>query len=69
MGIIMNKQQFISQLMRGESTSRSCEEMDDKTLTFAEMQAIASGDPEIQERFELEQDIKKLHILEAGHRK
>lgn len=65
--IVETKQRFISQLMRGETTSRVCEDLDEISIGFAEAQAIASGDPRIKEKIELDTDIKRLNILKAQY--
>jgi hypothetical protein len=67
MNIIVNKQKFISQLMRGKTTVRSCSDVDETVLTYAEMQAIASGDSRIKERIDLEVETQRLHTLKNGH--
>ncbi|GHU59149.1 hypothetical protein FACS1894133_5310 [Clostridia bacterium] len=69
MQIITNKQKFISQLMNGNTTARTCEDFDDKILSYAEMQSLASGDPRIKERIDTDVRLKELQVLEAAHKK
>lgn len=67
MNIIVTKQKFISQLMNGESSARSCEDVDDMVLNYTEMQALATGDPRIKEKIELDTDVARLKMLENEH--
>ncbi|GHU58166.1 hypothetical protein FACS1894133_2410 [Clostridia bacterium] len=67
LSIVTTKQKFISQMLNGKTVSRSCEDMDEKVLTYAEMQAVASGDPRIKERIELETEVSQLRSLESRH--
>ena len=52
MNIIITRQKFISQLMSGNSSARSCEDVDEMVLNYTEMQALATGDPRIKEKIE-----------------
>ena len=61
------KQRFISQVMTSRSPARSCEDMDDQTLSYAEVKSLATGDPRIKERMDLEMEISKLKLLRASH--
>lgn len=60
MNIIVTKQRFISQLMSGDTTARSCEDVDEAVLNYSEMQALASGDERIKEKIELDGDVARL---------
>lgn len=66
-GIIENKQRFISQIMTGKSPVRTCEDIDETTLSFAEVKALASGNPLIMEKTELESDIAKLRLIKSRY--
>lgn len=67
MNIIVTKQKFISQLMSGKTTARSCEDVDEMVLNYTEMQALATGDPRIKEKIELDTDVARLKMLESEH--
>lgn len=67
MNIIVTKQKFISQLMSGNTTARSCEDVDEMVLNYTEMQALATGDPRIKEKIELDTDVARLKLLESEH--
>lgn len=66
-GLIENKQKFIGQLMSGKNPSRSCEDVDEAALSYAEVKALASGDPRIMEKTELDGQVTKLKLLKANH--
>lgn len=66
-GLIENKQKFIGQLMSGKNPSRSCEDVDEAALSYAEVKALASGDPRIMEKTELDGQVRKLKLLKANH--
>lgn len=66
-GLIENKQKFIGQLMSGKNPSRSCEDVDEAALSYAEVKALASGDPHIMEKTELDGQVTKLKLLKANH--
>ena len=61
------KQRFISQVMTSRSPVRSCEDIDDQTLSYAEVKSLATGDPRIKERMDLEMEISKLKLLRSSH--
>lgn len=65
--ILENKQRFISQIMTSKTPVRSCQDIDDATLSMAEAKALAAGDPHIKERMDLEIEISKLKMLKANH--
>lgn len=67
MSIIVNKQKFISQIMTGKTPARTCQDVDEMVLNYSEMQAIASGDPRVKEKIELDNDIARLRLLESEH--
>ncbi len=69
MSIIVNKQKFISQIMSGKTPARTCSDVDEMVLNYSEMQAIASGDPRIKEKIELDNDVTRLRLLESEHQK
>ena len=64
---VENKQKFISQIMTSRSPVRSCEDVDEATLSFAEIKALCAGDPRIKERIELDMDVSRLRLLKASH--
>lgn len=63
--LVESKQKFISQIMSGKSTSRSCDDIDATALSYAEIKALATGNPMIKEKMELDIDISKLKILKS----
>ncbi len=67
LGIIVNKQKFISQLMSGKTPARTCEDVDDMVLNYAEMQSLATGDKRIKEKIELDGEVARLRTLESEH--
>ena len=64
---VENKQKFISQIMTSKSPVRSCEDVDETALSFAEIKALCAGDPRIKERMDLDVDVSKLRIMKADH--
>lgn len=66
-GIVETKQRFISQILTSKELARSCEDVDEIVLNFAEIKAIASGNPLILERIEVEQEIARLRVLKMAH--
>lgn len=62
-----NKQKFIAQIMTSKSPVRSCEDVDESVLSFAEVKALCAGDPRIKERMDLELEVSKLKIMKADH--
>ena len=65
MSIIVNKQKFISQIMSDKTPTRTCQDVDEMVLNYSEMQAIASGDPRIKEKIELDGEVTRLRMLES----
>ncbi len=64
---VENKQKFISQIMTSKSPVRSCEDVDETALSFAEIKALCAGDPRIKERMDLDVEVAKLKIMKADH--
>ena len=62
------KQRFISQIMTSKTPLRSCEDVDESVLSYAEVKALCIGDPRIKEKMELDIDVSKLKLLEASFR-
>ena len=69
MGIITNKVKFINQIMTSKDPVRISEDVDEMVLTYSQMQAIASGNPMIKEKIQLDNDIAMLKTLESEHQK
>ncbi len=69
LGIITNKAKFINQIMTSKDPVRVAEDVDETVLTYSQMQAIASGNPLIVEKIQLDNDIANLKTLEAEHKK
>lgn len=67
LNIIINKQKFISQLMSGKTPARTCEDVDEMVLNYSEMQSLATGDPRIKEKIELDGEVARLRTLEGEH--
>lgn len=65
--IIENKQKFISQIMTSKSPVRSCEDVDEAALSYAEVKALATGNPAIKEKMDLDIQVSKLKLLRANH--
>lgn len=64
--LIENKQKFIAQIMTSKSPARSCEDIDESVLSYAEVKALATGDPRIKEKMDLDIQVAKLKTLKAG---
>lgn len=64
--ILENKQKFISQIMNSKGVARTCEDIDESVLNYAEVKAIATGDPRIKEKMELDMDINRLQTLKSS---
>ena len=65
--LIENKQKFISQIMTSKAPVRSCEDVDEAALSYAEVKALATGNPAVKEKMALDVDVAKLKILKASH--
>ena len=65
---VENKQKFISQIMTSKSPVRSCNDVDETALSFAEIKALCAGDPRIKERMDLDVEVSKLKIMKADYK-
>ena len=65
--VIENKQKFISQIMTSKSPVRSCEDVDEAALTYAEVKALATGNPYIKEKMDLDIQVSRLKLMKANH--
>jgi len=65
---IENKQKFISQIMTSKSPVRSCEDIDETALSYAEIKALCAGDARIKEKMDLDIDVAKLKLMKANHK-
>ena len=65
--ILENKQKFISQIMTSKSPVRACEDVDDAALSYAEIKALATGNPYIREKMDLDIQVSKLKLMKANH--
>jgi len=66
-GLVENKQRFVSQIMTGRMVSRTCEDIDEAVLSYAEIKAIATGNPLIKEKLEIDVDVQRLKILKSSY--
>ena len=64
---VENKQRFISQIMTSKSPVRSCEDIDEAALSYAEIKALCAGDPDIKEKMDLDVDVARLRLMKADH--
>ena len=64
---VENKQKFISQIMTSKSPVRSCDDVDETALSFAEIKTLCAGDPRIKERMDLDVEVAKLKLMKADH--
>ena len=62
-----NKQKFISQIMTSQSPVRSCDDVDEQALSYAEIKALCAGNPLIKEKMDLDIDVARLKVLKADH--
>ena len=65
--LVENKQKFISQIMTSKSPARSCEDLDEAALTYAEVKALAAGNPMIKEKMDLDIQVARLRTLKAAY--
>lgn len=65
--LIENKQKFIGQVMTSKSPSRSCEDVDEQALSYAEVKALATGNPLIKEKMDLDIKVTKLKLMKSNH--
>ena len=64
---VENKQKFISQIMTSKSPVRSCEDVDETALSYAEIKALCAGDERIKEKMDLDVDVARLKLMRANH--
>ncbi len=64
---VENKQKFISQIMTSKSSVRSCDDVDETALSYAEIKALCAGDPRIKEKMDLDVDVARLRLMKADH--
>ena len=64
---VENKQKFISQIMTSKSPVRSCDDVDETALSYAEIKALCAGDERIKEKMDLDVDVARLKLLKASH--
>ena len=64
---VENKQRFISQVMTSKSPVRSCDDIDETALTYAEIKALCAGDPHIKEKMDLDVEVARLKVLKADY--
>ena len=57
--LVENKQRFISQIMTSRAVSRTCEDIDEATLSYAEIKAVATGNPLIKEKMEVDNELQR----------
>ena len=65
--LIENKQKFIGQIMTSKSPVRSCQDVDEAALSYAEVKALATGNPKIKEKMDLDVQVTKLKMLKANY--
>ncbi len=66
-GIVETKQRFISQIMTSKELARDCEDVDEVVLNFAEIKAVASGNPLIMEKMQVDNEVTRLRVLKAAY--
>ncbi len=64
---VENKQKFISQIMTSKSPVRSCDDIDEQALSYAEIKALCAGDPRIKEKMDLDVDVARLKLMKANY--
>lgn len=65
--LIENKQRYISQIMTSKTPARSCEDLDEATLSYAEVKALCAGNPLIKEKMDLDNEVARLSTLRSAH--
>lgn len=65
--LIENKQRYISQIMTSKTPARSCEDLDEATLTYAEVKVLCAGNPLIKEKMDLDNEVARLSTLRSAH--
>lgn len=66
-GVVENKQRFISQVMTSKELARNCEDIDETVLNFAEIKAIASGNPLVMEKIQTDSEATRLRVLKSAY--
>ena len=64
---IENKQKFIGQIMTSKSPVRACDDIDEATLSYAEVKALCAGDDRIKQKMDLDIEVSKLKLLKSNH--
>lgn len=65
--IVEQKQKFISQIMTSKSVARNCEDVDETVLSYAEVKALATGNPLIKEKMDVDNEVSRLRVLKAAY--
>lgn len=65
--LVENKQRFIGQVMTSKAMSRNCEDIDEATLSYAEIKAVATGNPLIKEKMEIDNEVQRLKLLKSSY--
>ncbi len=65
--VVENKQRFISQVMTSKAVSRSCDDIDEVTFQYAEIKAVATGNPLIKEKMQIDNDVQRLKLLKSSY--
>lgn len=65
--LVENKQRFISQVMTSKAVARTCEDIDEATLSYAEIKAVATGNPLIKEKMQIDNDVQRLKMLKTSY--
>ena len=65
--LVENKQRFISQVMTSKAVSRSCDDIDEVTFQYAEIKAVATGNPLIKEKMQIDNDVQRLRLLKSSY--
>lgn len=65
--LIENKQKFVGQIMTSKSPVRSCDDIDEAALSYAEVKALATGNPHIKEKMDLDIQVSRLKLMKSNH--
>ncbi len=65
--LVENKQRFISQIKSGKMVGRTCEDIDEAVLSYAEVKAVATGDERIKEKMDIDLEVSRLQMLKANY--
>lgn len=65
--LVENKQRFISQVMTSKAVGRTCEDIDEAVLSYAEIKAVATGNPLVREKMEIDNDVQRLKLLKSSY--